>query len=155
VKVVLDTSALISAIRSGAGAAAEIVRLVALGKLTLLLDFKLVCEYREVALRPQHIAASGKTKEDAEAVIALLEAIATPVLVTFKERPLSLDPNDDMVLDVAINGDADAIVTNNMKDIAPVAERFGIQAQTPREFLIAIRKGDSHNANKSEKERNQ
>jgi predicted nucleic acid-binding protein len=88
-------------------------------------------------------------------VIALLEAIATPVLVTFKERPLLLDPNDDMVLDVAINGDADAIVTNNMKDIAPVAERFGIQAQTPREFLIAIKKGDSNNANKPEKERNQ
>jgi predicted nucleic acid-binding protein len=121
----------------------------------LLLDFKLVCEYRDVALRPQHIVVSGKTKEDEEAVIALLEAIATPVIVTFKERPLSLDANDDMVLDVAINGDADAIVTNNMKDIAPVAERFGIQAQTPREFLIAIRKGDSHHADKQEKERNQ
>jgi predicted nucleic acid-binding protein len=63
VKVVLDTSALISAIRSGTGVAAEIVRLVALGKLTLLLDFKLVCEYREVGLRPQHIAASERRRK--------------------------------------------------------------------------------------------
>jgi predicted nucleic acid-binding protein len=74
VKVVLDTAALISAIRSGTGAGAEIVRLAALGKLTLLLDFKLACEYRDVALRPEHIAASGRRAEDIEAVIAMLEA---------------------------------------------------------------------------------
>jgi hypothetical protein len=52
VRVVFDTAALISAIRSRTGAAAEIVRLAMLGKPTLLLDYKLVCEYRDVALRP-------------------------------------------------------------------------------------------------------
>lgn len=145
-KVVLDTSALISAIRSGTGAAAEIVRLIALGKLTLLMDFKLACEYRDVALRPQHIGASGKTMTDAEAVIAMLEAIAVPVLVIHKERPLSQDANDDMVLDVAINGEADVIATNNIRDFAPAAERFGILALTPRELLAAIKKGDTRDA---------
>ena len=139
VKVVLDTAALTSAIRSSTGAAAEIVRLAAVGKLTLLLDLKLVCEYRDVALRPQHIAASGRTSED-------VEAIATPVLVRIKHRPLSQDANDDMVLDVAINGYADAVVTNNIKDFLAAAERFGIQVLTPRDFLIAFRKGESHHA---------
>jgi len=43
---------------------------------------------------------------------------------------------------VAINGHADAIVTNNLKDFALAAERFGIQVLTPREFLIAYRKGE-------------
>ena len=146
VKVVLDTAALISAIRSSTGAAAEIVRLAAVGKLTLLMDYKLVCEYRDVALRPQHIAASGRTSEDAEAIIEMLEAIAVPVLVRIKHRPLSKDENDDMVLDVAINGDADAVVTNNIKDFRAAAERFGIQVLTPREFLIAFRKGETHHA---------
>jgi putative PIN family toxin of toxin-antitoxin system len=155
VKVVLDTAALISAIRSGTGAAAEIVRLAAVGKLTLLMDLKLVCEYRDVALRPQHIAASGRTSEDAEAIIEMLEAIAVPVLVRIKHRPLSQDGNDDMVLDVAINGDADAIVTNNIKDFRAAAERFGIQVLTPREFLIAFRKAESHHASESEEECNQ
>ena len=145
-KVVLDTSTLVSAIRSGTGAAAEIVRLAALRKLTLLLDFKLVCEYRDVALRAQHIAASGGTWEDAEAVIAMLEAIATPVLVVVKRRPLSRDANDDMVLDVAINGYADAVVTNNIRDFAPAAELFGIQVLTPRDFLIAFRRGEPRHA---------
>lgn len=108
----------------------------------MLLDFKLACEYRDVALRPEHIAASGRRAEDIEAVIAMLEAVATPVLVVIKPRPLSPDANDDMVLDVAINGHADAIVTNNLKDFALAAERFGIQVLTPREFLIAYRKGE-------------
>ena len=154
VKVVLDTAALISAIRSSTGAAAEIVRLAAVGKLTLLMDYKLVCEYRDVALRPQHIAASGRTSEDAEAIIEMLEAMAVPVLVRIKHRPLSQDENDDMVLDVAINGDADAVVTNNIKDFREAAERFGIHVLTPKEFLIAFRNGESHHASESEEERN-
>ncbi len=145
-KVVFDTAALISAIRSRTGAAAEIVRLAVLGNPRLLMDYKLVCEYRDVALRPQHIAASGGTPEDAEAIIKTLEAIAIPVLVEIKHRPLSQDENDDMVLDVAINGHADAIVTNNLKDFSPAAERFGIQVMTPRDFLIEFRKGESHHA---------
>jgi len=143
---VLDTAAQVSAIRSSTGAAAEIIRLAAVGKLTLLMDYKLVCEYREVAMRPQHIAASGRTQEDAEAIIELLEAIAAPVLVRIKHRPLSRDGNDDMVLDVAINGQADAVVTNNIRDFREAAKRFGIQVLTPRDFLIAFRKGESHHA---------
>lgn len=149
----LDTSALVSAVRSGTGAAAEIVRLAALEKLTLLMDYKLVCEYRDVALRPQHIAASGTTPEDVEAVIAMLEAIADPVLVLVKHRPLSQDVNDDMVLDVAINGYADAVVTNNIKDFASTAARFGIQVLCPRDFLIAFRRGGAHYAVESKKKR--
>jgi len=155
VKVVLDTAALISAIRSSTGAAAEIVRLAAVGKLTLLIDYKLVCEYRDVALRPQHIAASGRASEEAEAIIEMLESIATPVLVRIMHRPLSQDGNDDMVLDVAINGQADAVATNNIKDFRTAAERFGIQSLTPREFLIAFRKGESHHASESEEDGNQ
>jgi putative PIN family toxin of toxin-antitoxin system len=146
VKVVLDTAAFISAIRSSTGAAAEIVRLAAVGKLTLLMDYKLVCEYREVVHRPQHIAASGRRSEDAEDLIEMLEAIAAPVMVRIMHRPLYQDGNDDMVLDVAINGQADAVVTNNIKDFRAAAEQFGIQVLTPREFLIAFRKGEYHHA---------
>jgi len=99
-----------------------------------------------VAQRPQHIAASGRTSEDAEAIIEMLESIAAPVLVRIKHRPLSQDENDDMVLDVAINGQADAVVTNNIKDFRVAAERFGIHVLTPREFLIAFRKAEFHHA---------
>jgi putative PIN family toxin of toxin-antitoxin system len=146
VTVVLDTSTLVSAIRSGTGAAAEIVRLAALRKLTLLLDFKLVCEYRDVDLRAQHIAASDRTLLDAEELIAILEDLSSQVLVVTRHRPLSPDPDDDMVMDVAINGDADAIETNNVRDFAVAARRFGIPVLTPRNFLLAFRRGECSHA---------
>lgn len=152
-RIVFDTAALISAIRSNTGAAAEIVRLAILRKLTLLLDYKLACEYRDVALRPEHIAASGRRSEEVESVLDALESIAAPVFVTTKHRPLSQDKNDDMVLDVAINGRADIVVTNNVKDFAPAAAAFGIGVQTPRQFLTEFRKGGFYHADESEEER--
>jgi putative PIN family toxin of toxin-antitoxin system len=145
-RIVLDTSALISAIRSSSGAAAEIVRLALLEELTLLMDYKLVCEYRDVASRSEHIAASRRTSNAVQAVIDALESIATPVLVANMYRPLSQDENDNMVLDVTINGRADVLVTNNVKDFNEAAGRFGIKLQTPRELLMEIRKGNFYHA---------
>ena len=37
------------------------------------------------------------------------------------------DADDDMVLEVAVNGRADAIVTFNRRDFRPATERFGIE----------------------------
>jgi putative PIN family toxin of toxin-antitoxin system len=139
VRIVLDTTVVVSAIRSGSGASAEVIRLVAIGQLTLLLDFKLICEYREVVMRPQHITASGMTVRDAEAILTMLESVATPVLVLVKPRPLSQDRDDDMVIDIAINGHADAIVTNNFKGFRAASTRFGIRVLTPKELLIALK----------------
>jgi predicted nucleic acid-binding protein len=72
-------------------------------------------------------------------VIESLEAIAEPVLVIVKPRPLSSDPNDDMVLDLAINGRADAIVTQNKKHFDSAGKRFGIRVLSPAEFLKRLR----------------
>ncbi len=105
-------------------------------QLELLLDFMLVCEYRDVALRPEHLEASGRTQNEVEAVIEAIESVATPVFVAVRHRPLSPDADDDMVLDVAINGRADAIVTVNVRDFCKAAEIFGIAVCTPRTFLL-------------------
>jgi predicted nucleic acid-binding protein len=42
-----------------------------------------------------------------------------PVEVHFQRRPQSGDPNDEMVLEAAINGRADALVTYNVADFGP------------------------------------
>lgn len=134
-RVVVDTSVLITALRSGAGAAAEVIRLVLRGELVALMDYKLVCEYRDVALRAEQLHMSGKSRAETMAILDALEAIADPVLVAFRYRPLSVDPDDDMVLDVAINGDADVIVTNNTRHFREPADRFHMEALTPAELL--------------------
>jgi predicted nucleic acid-binding protein len=70
----------------------------------------------------------------------MLEAVAEPVLVVVRHMPLSQDANDDMVLDVAINGGANAIVTNNIKHFRDAARRFHLQVLTPVELLNEFRK---------------
>jgi predicted nucleic acid-binding protein len=65
---------------------------------------------------------------------------AEPVFVAFQYRPLSPDANDDMVLDLAINGNADAIVTNNTKHFREAAEHFHLEVLTPAELLSKVRK---------------
>jgi predicted nucleic acid-binding protein len=131
---------LITALRSSTGAAAEAVRLALRGELTTLMDYKLACEYRDVALRAEQLHVSGKSRAETASILDALEAIAEPVFVAFQYRPLSPDANDDMVLDVAINGNADVIVTNNTKHFREAAERFHLEVLTPAELLSKVRK---------------
>jgi putative PIN family toxin of toxin-antitoxin system len=140
VRTVLDTCVLITALRSSTGAAAETVRLVLRGELTIFMDYKLACEYRDVALRAEQLHASGKSRAETAAILDALEAVAEPVFVAFRYRPLSPDASDDMVLDVAINGNADAIVTNNTKHFRDAVVRFHLKVLTPAELLSKVRK---------------
>ena len=56
-----------------------------------------------------------------------------------RRRVLSVlpDPNDGFVLELAIAGRCDWIVTHNVKDFSP-ASAFGVRAVTPAEFLRTI-----------------
>lgn len=71
-----------------------------------------------------------------DAVIAMAE----PVKVHFLWRPQLRDPGDEMVLETAVNGRADLLVTFNERDYGTVPERFGIQVTTPRRALERIGK---------------
>ena len=104
------------------------------------MDYKLACEFRDVSLRAEQLRISGKSRTETATILDALEAIAVPVFVAFRHRPLCPDAGDDMVLDVAINGSADAIVTNNTKHFQEAAEPFGVEALTPAELLTRKRK---------------
>jgi len=140
VQIVLDTSVVISALRSDRGASAEVIRRAMLGELTILMDHKLAYEYRDVAFRARQLHVSGKSREQIADILQLLEAQAEAVRVYFTPRPLSPDPNDDMVLDVAINGQADAIVTFNTKHFESAAAQYNIAVVRPAELLTRIHK---------------
>ena len=105
-----------------------------------LMDLKLALEYRDVALRSEHLKASGLTKAEMLEFIEAIEAFSEPVKVTVSTRSMSPDPNDDMVLDVAVNGQADALVTNNKKHFAVAEKKFGIAVLSPAELLLRLRK---------------
>jgi predicted nucleic acid-binding protein len=45
------------------------------------------------------------------------------------------DPSDEQVLDAAVSGHAEAIITHNVSDFLPAAKDFGIQVMTPGSIL--------------------
>jgi putative PIN family toxin of toxin-antitoxin system len=138
VRIVVDTSVVIAALRSRSGASGEILRRVADGTFVICMDYKLCCEYRDVAMRPEHLKAANMTRKLMAEFLDLFERSAEPVNIVRKYRPLSVDPNDDMVLDVAINAGADAIVTHNVRHLLPGALRFQIKVMRPGEFLRSL-----------------
>ena len=49
-------------------------------------------------------------------------------------------PGDEMVLEAAVNGRADILVTFNLTDLGNVPARFGVETLLPREALVRIRR---------------
>src|SRR5262247_3808776 len=64
-----------------------------------------------------------------------LAALVVPVTPYFLWRPTLRDPDDEMVLDAAVNERAEAIVTFNVRDFLPGATRFRVAVLTPAQTL--------------------
>jgi putative PIN family toxin of toxin-antitoxin system len=133
--VVLDSSVVISAFRSRLGASNRLLGLVEDGRLVPLATPALFLEYEDVLKRPEQRGASGLTLAEVDAALAALAALTEPVEVRFTWRPQLADPGDEMVLEAAVNGRADALVTHNLADFAAAAPRFGLALLRPGELL--------------------
>jgi predicted nucleic acid-binding protein len=68
-----------------------------------------------------------------------LAALVEPVEVHFQWRPQSRDPDDEMVIEAAINGQADALVTYNVSDFVSATERFKISVIHPADLLRKVK----------------
>jgi putative PIN family toxin of toxin-antitoxin system len=135
---VLDTDVLVAAFRSDAGASRQILLAALARRFELLLSVPLMFEYEAVLSRPEHLTVSGARTEDVKDVLDGLAAVGTRVKLVFRWRPMLPDPNDDMVLETAVNGQARAIVTFNQRDFNPVAAEFGCLVMRPGEFLRVL-----------------
>jgi len=134
-RLVLDTAAMVAAIRSNAGASNRLLAAGLERRLTMLVSTPLLLEYEAVMTRPEHLQAAGLTAREIGMVLDAVAATAEPVRLAFLWRPAVRDADDDMVLETAANAQADAIVTFNRRDFIPVADRFGIGVWSPGEAL--------------------
>lgn len=134
----MDTDVIVAAMRSPKGASAALLVAVRHKRALPLLTTALMLEYEAVCMLPEHRLASGL---DTKAVGQFLDAIAffaEPVEVHYQWRPTLSDPGDEMVLETAVNGRAQAIVTFNRRDYADVTRAFGIEVLLPGEVLRRI-----------------
>ena len=139
-RVVFDTDVMVAAIRSDAGASSRLVRAALGQRCTPLVSVPLVIEYEAVMSRPEHLAASRLSIAEVGALIDAIVAVAKPVRFEFLWRPQLRDSADDMVLETAVNGGAQMLVTFNRRDFGTQGARFGIRVCTPGEALFAMEK---------------
>jgi putative PIN family toxin of toxin-antitoxin system len=137
VRLVLDTSVIVSAFRSRTGASYGLLRLLEERRLVALATPTLLFEYEEVLSRPEQRTIHQLTDAELDATIRDLAALIEPVRVDYRWRPQLTDPDDELVLEAAINGSAEAIVTHNVRDFLPAADRFRIQVLTPGVIMRA------------------
>jgi predicted nucleic acid-binding protein len=121
------------------GAANVVLRFVAQRRLILLATPPLFLEYEDVLKKPEHRLVHGLAPEQIDDWLAELGALVEPVELHFRGRPQVGDPGDEMVLEAAINGDADALVTYNVSDFAIAADRFGVSVLRPIDVLKRIK----------------
>jgi putative PIN family toxin of toxin-antitoxin system len=140
VRVVLDTDVVVAAMRSPNGASAAILRAARLRETTLLFSVALAMEYEAVCSSAEHRLAAGISARQAGVFVTAVIALAEPVETHFLWRPQLRDPCDEMVLEAAVNGRANALVTFNLRDFGSAPARFGIELLLPRETIRRIRK---------------
>jgi putative PIN family toxin of toxin-antitoxin system len=137
-RVVLDTSILVAGFRSRRGASNAVLELVARRQLIPLATPALFLEWEDVLKRPEHRLASGLRPEQIDRALTALASAIEPVQVHITWRPQLTDPGDEMVLEAAINGRAEALVTHNVRDFIVSAARFHLPVLHPAELLRRI-----------------
>ena len=134
-RLVVDTSVMVAAIRSNLGASNRILEACLLERVEMLVSVPLMMEYEAVMSRSDHLKAARLERADIERLLDDIATVLVPVKLAFLWRPNLPDPDDDMVLETAMNGGADALVTFNRADFLPIARRFGIDVLAPSQAV--------------------
>lgn len=135
-RVVLDTSVLVAAVRSRRGASFEILSRVGKGAFEIAVSVSLVLEYEDAMLRS--LVESSLSDTGVRDLVDYLCEAGIHQQVFFLWRPVLRDTGDDLVLELAVAAACDAIVTHNVRDFRG-AERFGLRVLTPGQFLQELR----------------
>lgn len=132
--VVLDTSVLVAALRSRDGASFALLQHLRDEDFTIAVSVPLVVEYESALIRNLQPAL---VRADIESFIDYLCLVARRQDIFYLWRPLLNDPNDDMVVEVAVASACNAIVTHNLKDFRP-ATKLVERVLSPGEFLQTL-----------------
>ena len=105
------------------------------GDFEIAVSVPLIVEYEAVLLR--HLQGSTLSPQDVEAFVDYLCLVARKQKIFFLWRPFLRDPDDDMLVELAVAAECTGIVTHNVRDFRGV-EKLGIRIFTPAEFLMWI-----------------
>ena len=133
--VVIDTNVILSALMNAGGNSFKLISMIGTDKFDFVISVPLVLEYEKVL--KDRLDRNVFTDSDIDEFIDYLCLAGIKIKIFYLWRPCLKDPFDDHVLELAMNANAEKIITFNKKDFLK-AEELGIQIQNPKEFLDEI-----------------
>lgn len=134
-RVIIDTNVLVTALKSRRGASYKLVSLLPSNRFSTAISVPLVLEYEAVLRRGK--LPNAITQKDISDFIDFLCSISFRQDIFFLWRPFLPDPSDDLVLEVAVAANCDAIITYNKRHFRDIG-KFGLRILDPKEFLTEI-----------------
>ena len=132
-KIAIDTNVIVSALRSRNGASNKLMTLIGTNKFITCISVGLILEYEDVLTRNFH----GLSKKSVKEFLDYFCSVSEHVKVHFLWRPVLNDPNDDMLLELAMAAEAQYIVTYNSSDFKGI-QKFNTRIIKPKQFLELI-----------------
>jgi putative PIN family toxin of toxin-antitoxin system len=134
-EIVLDTNVLVAALRSRRGASYQIIKLIGTGVFRPNVSVALALEYEEVLKRSDLISVSAEG--DVDRFLEYIFQSSNLVPSVYSVRPNLSDPEDELVLDLAVQCGG-TILTYNKRDFVEARKRR-VLVLTPAEFLVSLR----------------
>lgn len=101
----------------------------------MLASVPLMLQYESVLTRPEHLTAAGIADADVDVLLNAIAVVVEPIRISYLWRPVLQDSGDDLVLETAVNGAADVVVTFNRRHFEPAAARFGLEILPPADAV--------------------
>ena len=134
-KVVIDTNVFIGACL-GQGACRAVVAACLEKKLTPLIGVALLCEYEDVLSRANLFVRSRLDAGEREELLDIFLATCRWTRIYYGWRPNLRDEGDNHLVELAVAGGADYIVTRNLRDVARMELLFpGLKVVFPETLL--------------------
>jgi putative PIN family toxin of toxin-antitoxin system len=136
INLVIDTNILVAALQKEGNSARRILRLCLLGEYQAIIGAALFAEYEDVLSRDVLFEKSVLNKLEREQVFNGFLSVCKWCEVFYAWRPNLPDEADNHLIELAIAGQAQVIVTRNLRDLAQGELRFPhLQILNPEQFL--------------------
>jgi putative PIN family toxin of toxin-antitoxin system len=134
--IVIDTSVFISAIIGAIGPSRALLRQCFEGRYQPLMGNALFCEYEDVCYRSPILEKTPLSVEEVNALLCSFFSICRWIPIYYLWRPNLKDEQDNHLIELAVAGNAEYLVTNNIKDFNQTELYFPqLTVITPEQLL--------------------
>lgn len=139
-RIVVDTNVFVSAC-IGRGAASDVIEACMSGGLIPVVSKSLYLEYEDVLERSEIFRRGRLTSAERNALFDIFLGKCMLIEIYYRWRPNLRDEGDNHLVELAVAGNAQAIVTNNLRDFRSPELKFDrMTIMTPKDMLAELKR---------------